>query len=114
MAILTNFGKFIRKMRIDKDVSLKEMADHMKITPAFLSGMETGRKAISPTMLNKITLALNLTLEESAYLNKVALEQINELRIPMANNSNAERLLAYARRLDGGEIDVDLTEIFEE
>lgn len=112
MVNLTGFGKAVRKYRIDKSISLKEMATGLHVTPAFLSGIETGRKAISPNLLNKISAVLQLTHEESEELNVLAAQQITELRIPLTNNTNAARLLAYARRLDQGHADDDLEDIF--
>ena len=42
MAItLTEFGKTLRKARIDHDISLKDLADLLNLSPAFLSGVET-------------------------------------------------------------------------
>ncbi len=43
---LTDFGKVIRKARIDADVSLAEMASTLATTPSFLSALEMGRKKI--------------------------------------------------------------------
>lgn len=50
----TEFGKIVRIARLDADVRLNEMAEALGITPAFLSGMETGRKKISPEWVAKI------------------------------------------------------------
>ncbi len=66
---LTDFGKTLRKLRIDHDVNLKNMADGLGVTSAFLSGVETGRKAINPGLINKISEILNLSDAESLELN---------------------------------------------
>ncbi len=53
---LTDFGKTLRKLRIDHDVNLKNMAMVWVITSAFLSGVRgTGPKAINPGLINKIS-----------------------------------------------------------
>ncbi|MCT9386114.1 helix-turn-helix domain-containing protein, partial [Acinetobacter baumannii] len=69
---LTDFGKTLRKLRIDHDVNLKNMADSLGVTSAFLSGIETGRKAISPGLINKVSEILNLSEDESTELNAAA------------------------------------------
>lgn len=51
---LTEFGRVVRKARIDADVTLGQMADELKVSPAFLSGLETGRKRIPAEWIEKI------------------------------------------------------------
>lgn len=51
---ITEFGKLVRKARLDAEVSLLEMSEELKVTSAFLSGMETGRKKITQEWLSKI------------------------------------------------------------
>lgn len=52
--LLSNFGRFIRKYRIDHNITLKEMADKIGISSAFLSAIETGRKSFPDSLENKI------------------------------------------------------------
>jgi dihydroxyacetone kinase len=51
---LTEFGKAVRKARIDTDQTLLSMASELKATASFLSAMETGRKKISKAWVHKI------------------------------------------------------------
>lgn len=44
--MLSEFGKKVRKARIDAGVSMQQMALDLNTTASFLSGMETGRKKI--------------------------------------------------------------------
>ncbi|WP_116324232.1 helix-turn-helix domain-containing protein [Cupriavidus taiwanensis] len=50
----TEFGRLVRKARIDADVTLLEMARQLDVSAPFLSGMETGRKKISQEWVGKI------------------------------------------------------------
>lgn len=50
----TEFGKIVRMARIQAGVRLNEMAEALAVSPAFLSGLETGRKKISDEWLQKI------------------------------------------------------------
>jgi transcriptional regulator with XRE-family HTH domain len=52
---LTDFGRAVRKARLDAEETLSTMADGLNVSPAFLSAMETGRKNISDDWVSKIT-----------------------------------------------------------
>lgn len=51
---LTEFGKAVRKARIDTGQTLISMAKALGTTASFLSAMETGRKKISADWISKI------------------------------------------------------------
>lgn len=51
---LTDFGKTVRKARIDTGETLLTMSSKLKTSPAFLSGIETGRKKIPNEWVVKI------------------------------------------------------------
>ena len=53
---LTDFGKTVRKARLDTDETLATMAESLDVSPAFLSGLETGRKNIPEDWVEKITI----------------------------------------------------------
>jgi len=52
--MLTEFGKKVRKARIDAGVTMMQMADALGTTPSFLSAMETGRKKVPAEWVAKI------------------------------------------------------------
>src|SRR4051812_27401640 len=52
--MLTPLGKALRKLRIDRGWLLKDMAEGIGGATSFLSGIETGRKAIPPDFMQKI------------------------------------------------------------
>lgn len=51
---ITEFGKAVRKARIDAEVSLAGMATDLGTTPSFLSAMEMGRKKIPDSWVTNI------------------------------------------------------------
>lgn len=51
---ITNFGKAVRKARIDATVTLASMAADLQTTPSFLSALEMGRKKIPTDWIQKI------------------------------------------------------------
>ncbi|MGP0152165.1 helix-turn-helix domain-containing protein [Pantoea ananatis] len=51
---LTEFGKAVRKARIETGLTLLTMAEKLGTSPAFLSGMETGSKKIPKKWVDAI------------------------------------------------------------
>ena len=52
--MLTEFGKITRKLRINNDVLLKDMAGELNISAAFLSKLETGKSKPNLKLADKI------------------------------------------------------------
>ena len=50
----TALGKFLRKIRVDNDERLYDMAKRVEVSSAFLSGVENGRKKASSSLIEKI------------------------------------------------------------
>ena len=44
IGMLTEFGKALRRIRLDNDELLKDMADKLKVSSAYLSAVENGKK----------------------------------------------------------------------
>lgn len=59
--MLTAFGKFCRKLRIERDEILKNMSDKLGVTPSYLSAAERGKRKIPKTWGKLITTIYNLT-----------------------------------------------------
>ncbi len=51
---ITEFGKTVRKARIDAGVTLASMANELNTTPSFLSALEMGRKKIPTDWVGKL------------------------------------------------------------
>lgn len=52
---LTEFGKAVRIARLKTDQTLLSMAEELGVSPAFLSGLENGRKKVSKKWVRLIT-----------------------------------------------------------
>ena len=65
---LTEFGKFLRKLRIDNGELLKDMAIKLNTTPAFLSMVETGRRSIPKKWEEEIEKIYSLSLKQKEEL----------------------------------------------
>ena len=61
--VATEFGKELRKIRVDRDERLMDMADRIKKSAAFLSAIESGRKSPPTGFEDVIVKAYDLTGE---------------------------------------------------
>lgn len=62
--MIKTLGQHIRELREKEDISLRELARNISISPAFLSDIELGRRHPSSKVLGKISAALKTTKEE--------------------------------------------------
>ena len=54
-------GEYIRSKRVEKGIGLREMAEHLSISPAYLSTLEPGKHPmVNPLLLKKISKKLNI------------------------------------------------------
>lgn len=99
----TEFGKVLRKIRVDRDMTLADLADLLSVSAAFLSALETGKKPVPPTFVSKLTAALDLTGEVATSLSETAAKSRSKaVVIPLdGKDAFSKRLaVAFARRLD--------------
>ena len=65
--MLTPFGKKLRTERLERGLSLGEMAEGLGVSSSFLSQIETGKKTLSDTFVKKVIGYLDLnTTEQNA------------------------------------------------
>lgn len=62
--MLTDFGKELRKIRIDNNEFLKDMANKLGVTVSYLSAVENGKRDIPDEWLDKIINDYNLSKNE--------------------------------------------------
>lgn len=58
--MLTPFGRFLRKLRIDRGEIMKDMAEKLQVTASFLSAVEVGKKAAPDAWATTIARLYNL------------------------------------------------------
>lgn len=51
---ITEYGKLVRKARIDADITMLDMAEALDVSSAYLSALEVGRKRVSQDFLTKV------------------------------------------------------------
>lgn len=99
MAELTAFGREVRKLRIDKGVSLMEMADDLGWSAAFVSSVETGRKDPPEEYVSRVVKFFGLTGNNAEQLRKIALQSRNVVRLKL-QPKNQEVVAEFARKFN--------------
>ncbi len=66
---MTPFGHYIRTLRTQKNITLRQMAKSLDITPAYLSALEHGWRGLpQPAFVQQICSFLDIWGEEAEYL----------------------------------------------
>lgn len=65
---VTEFGKFLRKMRIDCSEVLGVMAERLGVSPAYLSAIENGMRDIPDDFVEKVVAEYKLDEEQAKRL----------------------------------------------
>lgn len=98
--MLTAFGKYLRKIRIDNDEILNDMAERLQVTAAYLSAVENGKREIPRdwTQIIVDTYALNdeqcIELKEAEYKSKKSIK----IKLEDENERDRDLILSFARR----------------
>lgn len=75
----TEYGKYLKKLRIDKDNTLAAMANDMGIAPSYFSAIESGERVIPVDFTEKIS--------EKYSLNDTAKDELMELELKTPRNA---------------------------
>jgi len=115
MQMLTNFGKELRKLRIEHMVTLGELGDAISLSAAFISALETGKKPVPANFIEKVANELKLSQTEIQNLRLAAARQTTEVTLPLTGKSDRakELVVAFARRFDSMS-DAELKKVFGE
>lgn len=92
--MLTPLGRMIRKLRLDYDKRLKDMADDFSVPSSYLSAIENGRKKASDTFIKRVHdyfKESRVTLEEWRDL---AESSKNLLKMDLSGATDLEREVA--------------------
>ena len=100
--MLTKFGIFTRKLRLDHAELLKDMAEKLDVSSSFLSAVENGKKKIPSQWIEKIADEYSLTKEQIRDFEFAVIETQETMDINMENLSQEKKELAFtfARQID--------------
>lgn len=101
--MLTELGKILRKIRIDNQHLLKDMADILKVSPAYLSAVENGKRKAPTDWVEKIIGSYKLKDDDAenlrcAYENS---QQEIKLSLQMFSAQQKEAAVSFAKVLEG-------------
>ena len=101
--MVTEFGKALRKIRIDRQQLLKDMANKLGVSSAYLSAVENGKRRMPQDWVSKIASIYSLDSDAQADLQNAADNSVFDVTISLENASEQKRnaVLSFARALDG-------------
>ena len=114
----TRLGDFLRSIRMRNNISLRNMATDLGISPAFLSAVENGKKKMPDSWFELIPNTYDLDESDVEEFKDIAYESFDVVELNIANASESSKRLAirFARRFE----DIDektseeLLKIFED
>ena len=100
--MLSPFGKFCRRLRLERGELLLEKEKKLQVQSSYLSSVEVGRKSVPENWKKEIAELYNLSIDEIKDLEKAIDESVRQIKINMENRNDEDRqfLLAFARKLD--------------
>lgn len=101
--MLTEFGKLLRKLRIDHDLTLGALGKKLDVSAAYLSAIETGKKPVPTSLLQQLQSVLRLGEGEMQRLERAASTSMNEVVVGLRgrrSNKARELAVAFARRFE--------------
>lgn len=98
----TKIGDFLRKLRLDNQQILKDMAEILDVSSAFLSAVENGKKSMPDSWYPIFKKNYDLSEEDMDNLRQAAMESQKTVSLNLKNASSANRQLAvsFARQFD--------------
>ena len=99
--MLTSLGRFLRKLRIDRNELLKDMAEKLEVSVSFLSAVENGKKHMPAAWNKQICELYDLTEIQQAEFTTAVAETEDSLDMILSGATMNSRRLAvsFARNL---------------
>ncbi len=98
----TSLGDCLRKIRMENNQRLKDMADVLDVTSAFLSAVENGKKLMPATWYKKLKMKYNLDNDSIEELKQYAMESQKSISLNIENVTDEKKELAvvFARSFE--------------
>ena len=100
--MLTSIGRFLRKLRIDRGEILKDMAEALGVSSAFLSAVENGKKKMPEGWTEKLKAIYSFTAAQTEELQAAVIDTNDAVELNLQNATPRNRVLAisFAREFD--------------
>ncbi len=98
----TDLGKVLKKIRVDNNEILLDMAQKLEVSPAFLSKVENGLKKPPAEWEQKLIQQYDLSELQKDEISKYMFEAINNKSIDISSYSCTEKnvMMAFARNIN--------------
>lgn len=98
----TPFGQYLRKLRIDRDEIMRDMANKLKLSTAYMSAVELGKTEPTNRLVTAIGILYGLNKQQVEELRMLAYTSGKTLRIDMEGRSDSDKVLiiTFARKLN--------------
>ena len=98
----TKIGDFLRKLRLENQQILKDMAEILNVSSAFLSAVENGKKSMPDSWYSVLKEKYDLSNKDMDNLRQAAMESQKAVSLNLKNASDANRQLAvsFARQFN--------------
>jgi len=109
---MNKLGIFLKKLRVEHDEVLFDMAQRLGVSSAFLSAVENGRKSPPLPWSDVIADKYKLESAQKQELTKAISDSINQIRMSLGNVSPEKKdcALAFARNFDSFS-DTDISDL---
>lgn len=94
--MLSEYGKTLRKIRIDKDINMKPMAQAIGITSSHLCMIEKGKRNIPNGLTHDIIKHYELSKEQAIELQKAELLSRNSIEIELGDMDLSKKSLVLS------------------
>ncbi len=98
----TTLGAFLRKLRLQHGERLKDMAEKLNVSSAFLSAVENGKKKMPNSWYDKLADLYDLSTKQQEDLQSAVIDsgKTVELNIENISSGNRELAICFARHFD--------------
>lgn len=103
----TEFGKELRKIRVDYNDNLTQMANKARLSVSYLSAIENGVRSIPNDLVDKIADIYKLDNKRRGLLRKLAAASSTKIDIDLSNVSSKQKELIFALSREIKDIDDD-------
>ena len=105
--MITKIGDFLRKLRLDNQQILKDMAEVLGVSSAFLSAVENGKKSMPDSWCNILKESYKLSDDDVDNLRQAAMESQKSisLNLQSASPSNRQLAVSFARQFNSMDAD---------
>lgn len=91
----SEFGKCIAQIRIQRDLLLRDTAEDLGVSAAYLSNVEHGRKRVPDEWFEEICRLYGLSLPEAAALRVAVMRSNRSVEVKVDTPAQAKLLAAY-------------------